>query len=652
MSETGVTKREPPEESSTLALAAKRLKKQCAHKNGQIKFLKHLNRDLRATDLWRVQKMERQAFEIWKLKLLLSEAGYDSKNLPQPKIRVPGKAEGSAPAGTVKTPAPRSRSTSPNPSSLFKYSNPAPKRKRAESFSEDDEFNPHPKRRALSLTSFLESNIYACEETYTQYLVDHQLGYAQEMDVDEYEEEDDDEEEESEEKPENPASRFKEYLTANNLPEERQLETARDIEIQERKEQAQPVSNEYQRYQEELDIAIMRSLEDMREKGKDEGGIGEKEAEEAPTRGEDEVEDPCAEEASAEPGDEEEGEEEEEEEGEEGEAEHEDEEKETSGEEEEGEASFESGDEEEEASDEDEEKEEALAEPEDEEKETGDEDEGEDEGEEEALAEPEDGEETCDEDEGEEEGASGGEKPSADHENREDSSDEEGEEEATSDKSSEPMDEDGAEGEVLVSEPSETGDNSGGEENEVQTSTPAASMTEDERKAEARMSKQSEHDPEEEENAQAASLSSDDEFPDLQYALELSMQRPSDSDEEEQPPISQSAGCRTILPPSLVGSEKEKKEKGVPVPKPTQYFSKGGEEAGISKEEYSELERAIAMSLESLRGKGWRKEARKPTFRAREHLSEDYDREESPVPEPFEYHSDSEEGAEAEDLDL
>jgi len=594
MSKVEVTKGRDPETSSALALAARRMKKLCTHQSGQIKFLRSQNKYLRATDLWRAQKMERQALEIWKLKLFLTEAGHDPKNIPLPKgLKVLAKAE----AGRVKNlpPAPRSRSTSPQPPSPFKYSDPIHKRKHAESFGQDEELNPNPKRRALSLTEFLESNIYASEETYTQYLADHQLWSSipdaeDDMDVDEDGQEESKEKlenpaslsKESKEKPENTASLFEKYLALNNLPFARQ--ESEEKKIQQQKEQAQRAqqrTKDEQKYQEDLALALKLSLEDaIQKEGKDEGGKGGAKAEEAPVKDKDGGDDACAREKEEAPS-ESKGKEKQTSDGnEEAPAESEDEEEETSDEDEEEEDSpAESEDEEEKTSDEDEEEGEAPAESEDEEEETSDEDQDE-----ETPAQSEDEEETGDEDEeapaqseGEEEGASEEEESPSDHENEEDANEEEEEEEAPVDETSEIMDEDdGAEGEVPVSKPSE-------------------------------------HNLE---VAQAASISSEDDYLDLQYAIELSFQPPCDSDDEEeaeQPPTSQSAGRKTI--------------------------NGGEEEVGISKDEFSNLNRVISMSLGGFRGGMWGEEVKKSTFPAREHLSEEHDEEEAPVPEPFKYRS-------------
>lgn len=276
MSKVEVTEKELSEKSSKFAQAVKKLKKECAHQKRQIMFLKHQNEDLRESDMWRTQKMEMQALEICILKSLLTDAGYDLQNLAQPKgLRIVSNPPNPPPASGFNTPTPKSRSNF-KLSSPYKCSDPAPKRKHTESFDKDEESNPHQKGRALSSIEFLESNIYTCEEMYTQYLVDYQLGYDipnledDDIDLDEDEDYDEQVEEGAEhgsgekETPENPALLFKAYLAQNNPPASWQLDNAKYMATQMVKEREQPqyTTKENERYQAKVKLAIKRSLED------------------------------------------------------------------------------------------------------------------------------------------------------------------------------------------------------------------------------------------------------------------------------------------------------------------------------------------------------------------------------------------------------
>ncbi|PUU73486.1 hypothetical protein B9Z19DRAFT_1094984 [Tuber borchii] len=563
MSKVEVTKKELSEESSKFAQAAKKLKIECGHKTIQIKLLKRQNKDLRATDMWRTQKMERQAFEIWKLKLLLKEAGYDPQNLPQPKgLRI------------VSNP--------PNPPPTSGVNIPAPKRKRTESFGDDEEFNPHPKRRALSLTEFLKTDTYACGETYTQYLVDHQLGYdipnpGDDMDLDEAGDYGKKLEEGAKhvenEKPENPASLFKEYLVKNNLPASRQLDDAKDMAIQMAKaqEQAQHLSKEDQRYYKEYALAVMRSILDAeQEKGKSKGGQGGDEAGEA-IKDEDEERYVCAEEeedemsAGSEDGEEEGG-------------------------------TLTEYEDEEEASDEEEEEEDAAAEPDEEEEE----------------------EDASDEEEEEEE-------EDASDQEEENANDEEEEEEESVHESSELMDEEGVEGEVPVSEPSQTSDDSGEEEAE-----------------EAPVPEPFEYYSDDGEEAKAGSSPPKRRLSEFQLAIERSLHPATTTGEgvEKEAPATPAASMDANW--GYEEARVSKPSEHSPAPKSAGYYRDIEEEYGIPKGKYSELELSVAMTLANLRNGRWEKEVERPTFRVGERPSEDYEAEEAPVPEPFEYYSDTE----------
>ncbi|KAG0130849.1 hypothetical protein HOY82DRAFT_648022 [Tuber indicum] len=629
------TKTELPKEFSAVTKAVKKLKKLHAHNDERIKFLKRQNKELRKIDLWRAKEMDKQEFEIWRLKMFLKEAGYDPENLPQPKgLSFCGPAMDPFPISEAGPSCPQNEKTSLGPPSVspFKYSGPTLKRKCSE-FDQDEEFNPDPKRRALPLTKFMEANKYACEETYGQYSVDHQLeqdvlNAKGRMDKDEDGESADEVEQVEKEKPETPASLSKKYLVENNLPASRQLGRAWDEPAQKAKEPTPRRRAEDEQFERELEIAIKMSLEDLaQKKGKDGGEEEEEEAEETSSECEDEGEGDSAVEGEEGFGDEE------------GEEDFGDEEGEDFGDEEgedfgdeEGKEDF--GDEEGKEDFGDEEGEESFGDE-------GDEGYG-DEGEEDYGDEGEEG--YGDEEEGygdEEEGyGDGGEEGYGDEEEGEDSS----EEGCDDDEATSPADPfeyySDDEGEVnggrklsreevsalqLAIERSLRPASENGErvEKEAPALTPAQDLGAGEDDKEAPASVPSGHESREDGDAKAAVPPSRQNSPDIQHMAELLLELAGERAEEE-------------------GGEGK-----VPALNSTGHSSDEGEveaRGPLSKRGYSELELAIATSLESLR-KGEEGGAEQSAPRARKHVSKGSDQEEeAPDLEPFEYHSGNEGG--------
>ncbi|KAG0640796.1 hypothetical protein HOY80DRAFT_957370 [Tuber brumale] len=247
-----------PREFSTLAVAVMELKNLFAHKDGHIEFLEGQNKELREVNLWLTKEVDRQELEIRGLKLLLEEAGYDPENLPQPEgVGNFQLSTDPFPTSEAGPSYPQNEKTSTGPfsfpSSSFKYSDPSRKRKRPE-FDRDGERIFDPKRRPPPLTQFMKGGKHACEETYGQYLVDHQL----EQDV---------------------------LHARNRMVEDENGGSAYGVD------QASRGSAGDEIFQRDLEIALRRSLEDCpQNKGKDGGRADEEKVEEAPSKCEDEGE--------------------------------------------------------------------------------------------------------------------------------------------------------------------------------------------------------------------------------------------------------------------------------------------------------------------------------------------------------------------------
>ncbi|RPB00610.1 hypothetical protein L873DRAFT_1805083 [Choiromyces venosus 120613-1] len=273
------------QEFSLILDAVENLKKGYARKEAQIESLKRQNADLRTTDLWRRREMKDQDFEIWKLKEILKEAGYDPKNLPQPKAlrvyapkqyRTNPDAVYPSTLNTISPLSPAKERTSSEPTTPSVQNDSTPKRKSPEPSDEEEEIRPpSPKRRAGSPK------------------------VAERMEK---------------KKVETTASLFKQYLEGNDLPASKYRETVGDKMADREKEENQVPrrSAEFECFAREMKITLRRSMGDAEKVGDGEDDDSEDEDDEDEDDGEEENEND-EEEESEYSGDKEEDEEEDEE---------------------------------------------------------------------------------------------------------------------------------------------------------------------------------------------------------------------------------------------------------------------------------------------------------------------------------------------------